>query len=376
MKINFETRKKARAYCKQQGLRPKDIKHDNNAAMPWYINTDELTSFVVGEWYRISDENGFTHDNKSVANVLQLQQIKKFLPDGFKIIEFDGYSAKFEHPVGVSFFSFHAEEIQYMVKIPDPTLKPAVSVVAVGSVQKEPEIDVSAVLSPDPDTLSDLDKELDEPVFEIGKHYQFINIVARNTFSNKSMSNCRLIDSVYNGCGEVYTISHYDSEKSGWVVSLPKNDDSFISETPIIFASDRRFFKEIDVSDKWIIHKQYRLSNPVGFIAEESYHNKKIAEAIDLTYGGVITILSVNEDGDAVIDDDLKVIDSGSRFLWQRERKYFTPVEDGTEGNKECAEEDQDAVDSRSSRITELKDEIQALTYQLASAQDELFKLL
>ena len=254
MNMYFDTRKEAREFCKHRGIVYSKIKRNTTGACSWYVAVNEVTRFEKNKVYKIADEAGFVKPGQfsqvNIANKIQLEQIKKHLPDGFKIIELDHnkQSATFEAPVGVSFNTIRFEEARYAVEVTPVAVRPTPDV----APNKQPEKVTLDVLNTDLD--AELDSELDggvsladtaekEPTkFVPGQEYILVdrNGFLKTNSRNKDIMNA--FDKYNNGIYKVRV--GYDSNRN-----IPLDDSKIPSNVcnytqRILHDTERKFFRE------------------------------------------------------------------------------------------------------------------------------------
>ncbi|URP86280.1 hypothetical protein ECF2_0052 [Enterobacter phage EC-F2] len=152
MILNFKTRKEARDYCWKWSIPLKNINKQSAGSHPWTVRTKE-TRFVSGKDYKLIDVEGFTDNDKNVANRIQAQQINKFMNGVVNITMRDGDRYTFNAPAGVAMNTLRAWEAKYFTEVV-PGKEPAPK----RAKKPKPVGKPSAVPAP---AKPDLDSELD-----------------------------------------------------------------------------------------------------------------------------------------------------------------------------------------------------------------------
>ena len=248
MKMYFDTRKEAREFCKGRGIAYSKINHNYDRGAAWYVEVNEVTRFEKNKIYKISDEQGFVKSGMftpvNVANKVQLEQIKKHLPDGFKIVslDFDKRQATFEAPAEVSFNTLRFEEARYVMEVQPVVKAPA----AVKKSEQPKPVKVDSPVAPDLDAelnggVSLTEKEKSPNKFVNGQKYVLIN---REGFYKKNTHNREIAEFIDANYAGIYDIFDVRGNGTWNHLNITVHDANRLSAQAILHDTERKFFRE------------------------------------------------------------------------------------------------------------------------------------
>lgn len=252
MILNFKTRKEARDYCWKWSIPLKNINKQSAGSHPWTVRTKE-TRFVSGKDYKLIDVEGFTDNDKNVANRIQAQQINKFMNGVVSITMRDGDRYTFNAPAGVAMNTLRAWEAKYFTEVapakapapkrakkPKPVGKPSVAP-APAKPDLDSELDGGVNLAPAVTEPSVAKPAAPQPALVEAMPGCFVAdrpyvLVDERGFLRSHTANKRIVQHIKNNNG-VLVFSNVDGDGDATITQ-----DGGL---PFVMHRERKFFREL-----------------------------------------------------------------------------------------------------------------------------------